>query len=299
MKFHKTLSLLSTGFALLSQAAMADATITLGQPVRGLVPACDPSAIQVYALDNPTLQSVLSFSAPLPPDAAAGYAVELSFAGNVVRTYYGSRTSAFVAEPIDKITVKCVGGTSANALPPFNLSVSPVDIANTDTLTASVTTALPAWVAVFDGTGNPVATQYITASGDVPFELPLGKYKVRVSTTETDVWGGQSPIEKAKTYTLKGAGAKATVSIGQKPTLQNVARFGSNGATLQTTNIGLKRGCVDFGGYISCSSTDIPNWNTSGNGSEITVKIPAKAGAGCYRVFSKTGGWSAECLMPQ
>lgn len=136
------------------------------------------------------------------------------------------------------------------------------------------------------------------ASGVSNITLPFGTYKLLTVNGDVAVWYGGAPIEKASTLTVSAStpilstGKIVQFQLGNRPVLANVQHNGDGTVTISGTDFGGKRGYVDFGGLVTNAAATITAWTPT----SITAKVPAKAGPGCVRVFSKVGGWTEACL---
>lgn len=155
------------------------------------------------------------------------------------------------------------------------------------------TSNLPgAVITVFDAAIRKMGTYTTYNSGggySAPATLPYGKYKVSAARAGTTLWHGGAPVEKAYTLTVNAATPDPlTVPFvfGARPVLSSASRA-AGVVTLAGSGFGAAKGYVDFGS--GATNAEITAWTDTG----ITATIPA--GAGCARVWSRAGGWSAAC----
>jgi hypothetical protein len=133
--------------------------------------------------------------------------------------------------------------------------------------------------AVADSTG--MATLNVTSGNE---------YRVQAMRGAVSIWAGRAPREKSSAVKPDRL---IKIPLGTSaPMIAGVNRNGGS-VTLTGSGFGSIKGYIDFGGYISKAKTD-DLWAKTED--SITVNIPAKAIPGCLRVFSKTGGWSRECV---
>ena len=193
------------------------------------------------------------------------------------------------------IEVSCVGQSAG----PFTLRV--YEDANA-IYPLVVRAPTGAHVDVLDVNGNHYG-HGVTSGGSVTIMVPPGQYIIQASNASATVWGTGYPFEKAGLTSVPRSSA-VSVSLGTQPHITNVTREGKidiNGnpydeVVITGTGFGTSKSFVDFGyGYITNSSSYVLAWSNT----IITAKLPSTVvvDGSSLRVFSKTGGWSAETVQ--
>jgi hypothetical protein len=289
MKLHKKLSLLLACSALLSQAAMADITYTPGETLYGVIPAGAPCSSSTPAVTI-NLSGQTTGLYLLDTVAADSLVFSTNDVGGI-----GNGTGMFQVPVVTAgsgtimIRKGYQGVECETAAIPYAVRWTAVD---STTGTLVVRTAPDAMVQVFNQWGDKVDETTANSEGVATFDLTAGSYTYAISTDGGAVWSGQKPREtasKVKVIADKTVSKKQTV--GTAPVITGLTQAGTT-ITITGSNFGAKIGALDFGGFVTSSKSAAPTWTNT----EIKAKLPAKALAGCLRVFAKDGGWSPQCL---
>lgn len=127
--------------------------------------------------------------------------------------------------------------------------------------------------------------------GAYAIDLAPGRYLLRAGAS---IYFPGKPFQGATEFSVTRKTTKNMV-LGENPILTSASSMSSISSqivSLHGSRFGAAKGYVDFGGYLSDSTTAIQGWTDN----QITVKVPSSAIPGCWRVFSTQGGYS-DCLM--
>jgi len=129
------------------------------------------------------------------------------------------------------------------------------------------------------------------ATGAYALDLAPGRYLLRAGAS---IYFPGKPFQGASEIAVTRKTTKNMI-LGEKPILtsaSSMSYISSQMVSLHGSRFGAAKGYVDFGGYLSDSTTYINGWTDT----QIDLKVPSSAIPGCWRVFSTQGGYS-DCLM--
>jgi hypothetical protein len=143
-------------------------------------------------------------------------------------------------------------------------------------------------VAVYDSEGRFIDMQAV-ANGKYSFTLPFGAYKLHFRFKDYDFWYPYSPASEASLIYLKSSSLTRSVTFASAvPHITGITTGSSGEYVIYGTGFGSVKGYVDFGGYLTNSSTYIMSWSDT----EIHVMTPSSAIPTSIRVFGKGAGFS-------
>ena len=143
-------------------------------------------------------------------------------------------------------------------------------------------------VSVYDSEGRFIDLQ-VVVNGKYSFTLPFGAYKLHFRFKDYDFWYPYSPATKASTIYLKSSSmSRSVIFASAVPRITGIETGGSGVYVVRGQGFGKAKGYVDFGGYLTNSSTYILSWTDT----EIRVKKPTSAIPTSIRVFGKGAGFS-------
>jgi ribosomal protein L14 len=143
-------------------------------------------------------------------------------------------------------------------------------------------------VVAYDVEGNFVDLNEVT-EGKYSLTLPHGAYKLHFRFKDYDFWYPYSPESEASIIYLKTSKTTRSVTFATViPRISEVMISDSGEYIIMGTGFGSAKGYVDFGGYITNSSTYILSWTDT----EIRIRKPSNAIPTYIRVFAKGAGYS-------
>jgi hypothetical protein len=274
------ISFLLVLFLFASPPASAAIDVTLNETYTG---TCTTGAMYNYTPESPAANDMwVEFFGP--PYTYANLSMSNNL--NYSKTSYGSLTSKIYRGNTNvNLNVKCFmpGGYFVRFTRSKDNTQLKIDMRGGHILNAVVN--------AYDMDGKYV-TMTTAWNGQATLFLPPGRYNLEASYGESSVWYNASPKNLAIIVTTPTTGiATIKMPLDPRPTLTTVTKSG-NTLTITGTGFGKSRNYVDMGGYVTKLTAEIPSWTDM----SITATLPNSVTAGCVRVFSKTGGWSKECL---